>query len=158
MVKLFIIPILLAISLTGCGFALRGTQSPTSANHQSLDIISDGSPEASLLKSYLTKELQKQGLMVAPTNNHLTLKNIGHRRYELVGVLTEVRLVLSAEVGYQVGERKYLYPVQVEHSYQYNDASVASDLEGDRVKTWLYQQLAEQISEQYRTLAQELSP
>lgn len=154
MVKSFIISLLLAVSLTGCGFVLRGTQSPIAPTHQSLDIIFGDNAEAHSLKPHLIKTLQRQGVTVETANNRLTLKNIEYRRYELVGILTEVRLVLSAEVEYQLGERMYLYPVRAEHSYQHNDASVASDLQGERAKTWLYQQLAEQIAEQYHSLAQ----
>ena len=87
------------------------------------------------------------------------------QKYELVGVLTEVRLVLSADVTYQTlqtevsstGSRMPVIvksPVQVERSYQFNEASVSvEDQQGEHVKDWLYDALARRITDQYVALS-----
>lgn len=159
MPKQFFSVLLLSLFLTGCGFTLRGFNQamPTNPTQQSVQILSDNSADAIALKANLIKHLQRQGITITDTNNRLLLKNVHHRRYELVGMLTEVRLVMSAEVEYRIGERMYLYPIQAEHSYQHNEAGVASDLQGDKAKNWLYHTLAEQISEQYRALSSQHS-
>lgn len=147
--------LLLALSLTGCGFALRGVNQTTPSNlaHQNVQIFSDNNADALALKANLIKHLQRQGMTITNTNHQLILKNVHHRRYELVGILTEVRLVMTADVEYRIGEQMYLYPIQAEHTYQHNEAGVAGDLQGDRAKVWLFHNLAEQISEQYRVLS-----
>ena len=41
-------------------------------------------------------------------------------------------------------------PIQVERSYQYNEASVSTDdLQGDQIRDWLYDSLARRITDQY---------
>lgn len=155
MPKQFFSVLLLVLSLTGCGFALRGVgqTTPIAPTHQSVQVLSEQTADALALKSRLIKQLQMQGITIANTNNQLTLKNVHHRRYELVGILTEVRLVMTADVEYRIGEKMYLYPIQTEHSYQHNEAGVASDVQGDKAKLWLYDNLSKQIAEQYRALS-----
>ena len=84
----------------------------------------------------------------------IDISNVRFKRYELVGVLTEIRLVLSANVSYQTIENgkpvTLSNPIQVERSYQYNDASVSTDdQQGDQVRDWLYDSLARRITDQY---------
>jgi LPS-assembly lipoprotein len=84
----------------------------------------------------------------------IKVDNLRFRRYELVGVLTEIRLVLSADVTYdtyQNGQPVTLTnPIQVERSYQYNEASVSTDdQQGDQIRDWLYDSLARRITDQY---------
>lgn len=145
------------ISLTGCGFALRGTDKAVqlAPKHQAVQISTDDTPDAFALKQPLIKHLQMRGIHATSATNNITIKNIRFRRYDLVGTLTEVRLVLMADVAYYINEQMYTYPLQVEHSYQYNEASVATtDGQGDTARTWLYDSLAERIAEQYRAIAQ----
>lgn len=41
-------------------------------------------------------------------------------------------------------------PIQVERSYQYNEASVSTDdLQGSQIRDWLYDSLARRITDQY---------
>lgn len=41
-------------------------------------------------------------------------------------------------------------PIQVERSYQYNEASVSTDdQQGDQIRDWLYDSLARRITDQY---------
>ena len=84
----------------------------------------------------------------------ITINNVRFKRYELVGVLTEIRLVLSADVSYQTMENgkpiTLSNPIQVERSYQYNEASVSTDdQQGDQIRDWLYDSLARRITDQY---------
>ena len=95
----------------------------------------------------------------------IRVENVQLQKYELVGVLTEVRLVLSADVTYQTlqaevsntGSRMPVTvksPVQVERSYQFNEASVSvEDQQGEQVKDWLYDALARRITDQYVALS-----
>ena len=84
----------------------------------------------------------------------IKIDNLRFKNYELVGVLTEIRLVLSADVTYQTmknGQPVTLTsPIQVERSYQYNEASVSTDdQQGTQIRGWLYDSLARRITDQY---------
>ena len=88
----------------------------------------------------------------------ITVNNVRFKRYELVGVLTEIRLVMSADVSYQSVENgkpiTLTNPIQVERSYQYNEASVSTDdQQGDQIRDWLYDSLARRITDQYVAIA-----
>lgn len=159
---------ILTLGVSGCGFALRGTNDSlqVAPQFQSVQIATDGTSEAITLKQPLIKHLQMRGVAYhqnansaktgANVNNpnSIALNNVHFRRYELVGTLTEVRLVLMANVEYRFGDKTYQYPLQVERNYQYNEVSVvAVDGQGNKAKTWLYDNLAERIAEQYRSLA-----
>lgn len=161
MSKSFSVLVCLAmLSLSGCGFALRGTDDSLhiSPAHQRVSIQAQDTPEAFALKQPLTKYLNLRGVSLA-TGNTISLDNVRFRQYKLIGTLTEVRLVLMADITYQIGEQKHAYPLQVERSYQYNEASVATlDGQGDQAKAWLYDALAERIAEQYRAIAQSAKP
>ena len=84
----------------------------------------------------------------------IDISNVRFKRYELVGVLTEIRLVLSADVSYQTFENGkpviLKNAIQVDRSYQYNEASVSTDdQQGDQIRDWLYERLARRITDQY---------
>lgn len=158
MLKQFVVSTLCVsvLAVSGCGFALRGTDKSlhVAPQHQSVQITTTGTSEATALKQPLIKHLQMRGVDYAPSANAIRLDNVHFRRYDVVGTLTEVRLVLLADVVYEFNGQKHSYPLQVERSYQYNEASVvAVDGQGDKAKTWLYDNLAERIAEQYRSLA-----
>lgn len=150
------------LALSGCGFALRGTADSlhVAPQYQNITLKSDESEHAFALKQPLAKHLQMRGMnpsLIAnmSATNAIELKNVRFRRFDFVGTLTEVRLVLMADVSYVVGGKQHQYPLQVDRSYQYNEASVVAD-DGQRkqAELWLYDHLAERISEQYRALAQ----
>ena len=127
------------------------------------------------LKLPLTRRLEALGVEVTDnmtsadvTNNNknataepiaaISVNNIRFKRYELVGVLTEIRLVISADVSYQALQNGKVVtltnPIQVERSYQYNEASVSTDdQQGDQVRDWLYDSLARRITDQYVAIA-----
>lgn len=150
--------------LTGCGFQLRGYDAPLHFNVASTAIIIDDNRLSFPLKLPLTKRLESLGVTIVdgsatPSNTAepiatINVNNVRFKRYELVGVLTEIRLVLSADVTYQTlqdGKPVTLTnPMQVERSYQYNEASVSTDdQQGSQIRDWLYDSLSRRIADQY---------
>lgn len=90
--------------------------------------------------------------------SRIHISDVHFKRFELVGVLTEIRLVLSANVSYQVWQDGQLTtisnPILIERSYQYNEASVnVEDQQGKQIQEWLYSNLARRISDQYMALS-----
>lgn len=159
--------------LTGCGFHLRGYDTPLKFDVAKAVVIVEDNRISFPLKLPLTRRLEALGVDVVDNmarienaNNNssndasaekiasVTVNNVRFKRYELVGVLTEIRLVLSAEVTYhtfQNGQPVTLTnPIQVERSYQYNEASVSTDdQQGSQIRDWLYDSLARRITDQY---------
>ncbi|MGP5210405.1 LPS-assembly lipoprotein LptE [Psychrobacter alimentarius] len=157
--------------LSGCGFQLRGYDSPMLFDAAKTAVIIEDNRISFPLKLPLTHRLETLGVEVIDNmtvsdvmaNNKnvnadpiaaINISNVRFKRYELVGVLTEIRLVLSANVTYQTTENgkpvTLTNPIQVERSYQYNEASVSTDdLQGDQIRDWLYDSLARRITDQY---------
>ncbi|MDO4896126.1 MAG: hypothetical protein Q3971_02080 [Moraxella sp.] len=148
------------LGASGCGFALRGTQDGlhVAPAYQNVQLVLDDTPDAFALKQSLIKQLQMRGINPHQGNSTISIHNVRFRQYKLVGTLTEIRLVLMADVEYQLGDQKHAHPLQAERSHQYNEASVTTtDKQGDKAKIWLYDSLSEQIAEQYRAIAQRTS-
>ena len=152
--------------LSGCGFQLRGYDAPLRFEMAKTALIIDDSRTSFPLKLPLTHRLKSLGVDVVEsdsvknsTDNSeqiaiIKVDNVRFKRYELVGVLTEIRLVISANVTYktmQDGKPVTLSnPIQVERSYQYNEASVSTDdQQGTQIRDWLYESLARRIADQY---------
>ncbi|MEN6670906.1 hypothetical protein AAJP47_11070 [Psychrobacter sp. B38] len=157
--------------LSGCGFQLRGYDAPMLFGADKTAVIIEDNRISFPLKRPLTRRLNVLGVDVIDnmtasdvvTNNKsvgaepiavINISDVRFKRYELVGVLTEIRLVLSANVTYQTIENgkpvTLTNPIQVERSYQYNEASVSTDdLQGDQIRDWLYDSLARRITDQY---------
>ena len=157
--------------LSGCGFQLRGYDTPMLFGVAKTAVIIEDNRTSFPLKLPLTRRLETLSVDVIDnmttadvvSNNQragaepiaaIDISNVRFKRYELVGVLTEIRLVLSANVTYQTTENgkpvTLSNPIQVERSYQYNDASVSTDdQQGDQVRDWLYDSLARRITDQY---------
>ena len=162
-------------SLSGCGFQLRGYGAPMLFDVAKTAVIIEDNRTSFPLKLPLTKQLEALGVDVitnmtladVASNNQragaetiaaITVNNVRFKRYELVGVLTEIRLVISADVSYQsIDNGKPITlsnPIQVERSYQYNEASVSTDdQQGDQIREWLYDSLARRITDQYVAIA-----
>lgn len=160
-------------SLTGCGFHLRGYDVPMRFDIAKTAVIVEDNRISFPLKLPLTRRLEALGVdvvdsmsLIENTANNATsntdpdriatinVNNVRFRRYELVGVLTEIRLVLSADVTYQTIQNDQpvtlTNPIQVERSYQYNEASVSTDdQQGSQIRDWLYDSLARRITDQY---------
>lgn len=143
--------------LTGCGYQLRGSHSTAtlpSTAHQTQIVLSDDETTTAL-KQPLTERLRLLGVHVNDqADNIIKIENVRVQRFELVGVLTEVRLVMSGDVSHTIHKNgqaiTVLLPVQAERTYQYNKASVSSsDKQSTQAHQWLYQGLAERIVEQY---------
>lgn len=148
--------VLSALTLSGCGFALRGTGESLqiAPAYQTVQLSLDDSQENLHLKRAMTKHLELMHLKTGLSTNQIRVDNLRFRRYELVGTLTEIRLVLSADVKITVGTKTTTAPMQVEQSYQYNEASVVTlDQQGEESRGWLYDQLGERIAERYRAMA-----
>ena len=157
--------------LSGCGFQLRGYDSPMLLNANKTAVIIEDNRTSFPLKLPLTRRLTTLGVDVignmtvddvirsnqqagAKPIAAIDISNVRFKRYELVAVLTEIRLVLSADVSYQTIENgkpvTLTNPIQVERSYQYNEASVSTDdQQGDQIRDWLYDSLARRITDQY---------
>ncbi|MEZ7500864.1 hypothetical protein QO189_00100 [Psychrobacter sp. Arc29] len=157
--------------LSGCGFQLRGYDTPMLLNDSKTAVIIEDNRTSFPLKLPLTRRLITLGVDVidnmtvddvirsnqqadAKPIAAIDISNVRFKRYELVGVLTEIRLVLSADVSYQTIENgkpvTLTNPIQVERSYQYNEASVSTDdQQGDQIRDWLYDSLARRITDQY---------
>lgn len=160
-----------SMSLAGCGFQLRGFDTPLQFDVAKTAVIIEDNRTSFPLKLPLTERLEALGVEVvdgmalienantatkddAEDIASITVKNVRFKRYELVGVLTEIRLVLSADVTYQTMQNgqpvTLTNPIQVERSYQYNEASVSTDdLQGSQIRDWLYDSLARRITDQY---------
>lgn len=163
------------ISLSGCGFQLRGYDAPMLFDVNKTAVIIEDDRTSFPLKLPLVSRLKALGVEVidnmtladVANNNQkagaepiaaITVNNVRFKRYELVGVLTEIRLVMSADVSYQSIENgkpvTLTNPIQVERSYQYNEASVSTDdQQGDQIRDWLYDSLARRITDQYVAIA-----
>lgn len=163
------------VSLSGCGFQLRGYDAPMLFDINKTAVIIEDNRTSFPLKLPLVSRLKALGVEVidnmtladVANNNQkagaepiaaITVNNVRFKRYELVGVLTEIRLVMSADVSYQSIENgkpvTLTNPIQVERSYQYNEASVSTDdQQGDQIRDWLYDSLARRITDQYVTIA-----
>ena len=160
-----------AAALSGCGFQLRGYDSAMLLDVEKTAVIIEDNRTSFPLKLPLTRRLKTLGVDVISNmsseevarNNQkagaesiaaIDIRNVRFKRYELVGVLTEIRLVLSADVSYQTMENgkpvTLSNPIQVERSYQYNEASVSTDdQQGEQTRDWLYDTLARRITDQY---------
>lgn len=148
------------LSLTACGFTLRGTSQAMQipASYANVFLSMQDTPELHALKQPLVQELGLIGVSSTQSSDlQIEIKNLRFRRYELVGTLTEIRLVLTADVIFTTKDgRKLNDTAQVEHSYQYNEASVTpQDQQGEQVKPWLYDELAKRITQKYHAFALE---
>ncbi len=152
------------LSLTACGFALRGTSSAShiAIPYSQATIVTADNPESYELRHKLATRLSLLGvstdgaLLSTAVNspNQIRIEHVNQRRYQLVGALSEVRLVLTADVSFQLGAKRVRQQVQVERSYQLNEAGVTTqDQQGEQAQRWLQDHLAERIAEQYYALS-----
>jgi len=169
--------VLAATSLSGCGFQLRGYHNTERLKMvrslPATQLVFGNAPEDVAVKNALKHQF---ALMTLPTvdgptltNNSAVLvdtkgqptiqvRNIQLQTYRLRGLLTEIRMVMSAEVTYQLqqnGAPKIIKnTIQVQRSYQYDQANVATDNpQAEQIKVWLYDNIAQRVAEQYLALA-----
>lgn len=149
--KASVLVLLGAVTLSGCGYELRGMHQNTATVPLSVSLTGG----ERTLKDALGRELAMAGFVMTPSDGEpsIEIKAVELRRYELVGVLTEIRLLLTASVTYQTPQGKQTHRVEAARSYQYNEAGLSSlDSESDQIRLELNQTLARRISEQYRSL------
>lgn len=173
------------IALTGCGFALRTAPSAQPTTNPTPIVLNINSTDQDLILAINTALSQKLAQPItqpitqldtptpmtanttanAKTTADIELNNITLQRYELLGVLSEIRLVLSGTVSYPSHSipshsnsshsspiySKQSYPVSVSYSYQHNEATIAQDND-NAIRAWLYNEFASQIAEQYHLL------
>lgn len=155
-----------SLTLPACGYQLRGLQNQpiqtkTSIHHRT-HINIDAGEYTQPLKHKLSTRLALLGIASDDqmSDNQIQISNVRFQEYKLIGVLSEVRLALVADVSYHYlksGQKASLtQSLQVERSYQFNEASLAiSDQQGDQARQWLYDSLVERIAEQYYALGLE---
>ena len=162
-------------TLTSCGFHLRGYETAMTYAVGSTVLQLNSDPVSFALKYPLNRKLDAVGIQVVDDigreinsideryTGTIKVDNVRFRKYELVGVLTEIRLVLSADVTYQTLDNSIgqvgspitvTNPIVVERSYQFDEASVSvDDMQGDEVREWLYEDLSQRIVDQYVALS-----
>lgn len=150
--------------LTACGFALRGYETPVTAIAAPVSFILGNKQEDFAVKRALHNQFKQLNIPTADAPNPSTttlpsiqVANIKLQNYQLRGILTEIRLVLSADVRYRIMEngspKVITNNIQVQRSYQYNQASVSTDNpQAEQIKVWLYDNLAQRITDQYMAL------
>lgn len=150
------------VALAGCGYQLRADVpdggSVLGVHHAIIDVTVDNDER---FYQTLAQKLKHLGIFINTKTPEATLPDAIYvqtpkvQSYRLVGVLTEIRMVLSATIDYHIHDQVYSMPIQVSRSYQHNHASVtAIDAQANEVLTWLYDDLATRISEQYQALHQ----
>lgn len=169
-----LLTVMLTTTLTGCGFALRGYNTPAIVSSAPVNISMGSKLEDFEVKKALKNQFTQLGITVndkspvletKPTSTpikplatpSIQVSNIQLQTYQLRGLLTEIRLVLSADVRYKVIQDgkpvEVTNNVQVQRSYQYDLASVNTDNpQAEQIKLWLYENLAQRISDQYMAL------
>ena len=178
-------------ALSACGFHLQGQQPHVSANtHASnistqLPVLIDAqtSKSAYALRLSLLKQLTRYDAdaHIADTNdqqeqatlaslgvkaaNRISIDDVSIQKYQLAGLLTEVRLTMTAKIRYHIQnthdtptthDRTFTHhrTLMVERSYQYNQTSVSvEDLQRTQTEIELYHAMAQRIADQYIALS-----
>lgn len=146
--------------MTGCGFTLRGYDNQIVQTNQTIGLNFGNNLADIQLKNAVKEKLNQLSIKtISDTGNtaHIQVKNIELQQFQLRGVLTEIRMVMSADVSYHlIKDGKTIEKsnrLQAQRSYQYDQASVNIDNpQADQIQNWLYDNLAQQIADQYITL------
>lgn len=150
--------------LTGCGFQLRGYSNPVSQIQHHTQLNFGNSSTDIAVKNTLKQQLNQLGIPTSENQsnrihspNQIKVSNIQLQTYQLRGLLTEIRLVMTADVHYEVLQQGKLQnihnTIQVQRSYQYDQATLATDNpQAEQITLWLYDNLAERIVNQYMAL------
>ena len=157
--------------LHGCGFQLRGYPSAVVQLAQSTELVFGTKPDDIMVKNALKRQLDLLALGYTDSVNdtavshvpaasevpRIQVDNIRLDTYQLRGILTEIRMVMSADVSYSVQQngvwQNKTQTLQVQRSYQYDQASVATDNpQADQIRAWLADNLAQRIADQYVAL------
>lgn len=180
---LAMVGILTATTFSGCGFQLRGyhnSERQQLLRHLPATQLVFGDSAADIAVKNALKhqfELMTLPTVDAPTPSTIGLSamaavpyqqptisvsNIRLQTYRLRGLLTEIRMVMSADVTYHLQQsgkpQTITNTIQVQRSYQYDQASVATDNpQAEQIKVWLYDNLAQRIADQHLALVAAVS-
>lgn len=157
--------VLLIGQLSGCGFTLRGYHEPIANINQHIGLKFGNELTDITLKNILKEKFQQLTILQltilnvsdSHENANIQVKNIELQKFQLVGILTEIRMVMSADVSFSVlQDGKVIQKnqrIQAQRSYQYDQASVNIDNpQAEQIQHWLYDNLAQQIADQYIAL------
>ncbi|ELA08523.1 hypothetical protein MOMA_08176 [Moraxella macacae 0408225] len=157
----------LVLQVTACGFHLRGYTSPLSLSIPSTSLIFGDNLADVSLKNALKDKFSLLAVTVDTESAldsksgvqkpSILVQNIRLQNFQLRGVLTEVRMVMSADVTYYTQQHDKIVSktntIQVQHSYQYDQANVNTEnTQAEKIQNWLYDALAERIADQYVAL------
>lgn len=163
--------VLLCLLLTACGFQLRGSQINSIQNQQSIQVVLN---VTNTNQAHLTKKIKQQLLVSGtkvtfktnkaqpniPINGQIQLgvNNIYLRKHQLVGKLSEIQLLLTADIQLKKTKTSQNKPsgwktrarrIEVQRSYQYNQESVSSNKQQERhIIDIMQQEMAEKITQQ----------
>lgn len=152
--------VLLIGQLSGCGFTLRGYHEPIANINQHIGLKFGNELTDITLKNILKEKFQQLTILNVSDsyeNANIQVKNIELQKFQLVGILTEIRMVMLADVSFSVlQDGKVIQKtqrIQAQRSYQYDQASVNIDNpQAEQIQHWLYDNLAQQIADQYIAL------
>lgn len=155
-----ILTVCLTWQMTACGFTLRGYHEPVAQIKQTTTLNFGNGFADIRLKNALKETLNQLSIKTSSENSqnaNIEVKNISLQKFQLRGVLTEIRMVMSADVSYFVVKNgqtlQKTQRIQAQRSYQYDQASVNIDNpQADQIQNWLYDNLAQQIADQYMAL------
>lgn len=167
LIRLVLASVLLT-QLSACGFALRGYNSAITQSIPNTQLVFGNSQEDIAVKNALKQQFSQFAIKTqdvgttqqSPNSDklaHIQVSDIKLQTYQLRGILTEIRMVMSADVRYQVMQngtpKTVTNTIQVQRSYQYDQATVATDNpQAEQIKVWLYDNLAQRIADQYMAL------
>lgn len=152
--------VLLIGQLSGCGFTLRGYHEPIANINQHIGLKFGNELTDITLKNILKEKFQQLTILNvgdSHENANIQVKNIELQKFQLVGILTEIRMVMLADVSFSVLQDGQVIQktqrIQAQRSYQYDQASVNIDNpQAEQIQHWLYDNLAQQIADQYIAL------
>ncbi|MCB1664292.1 MAG: hypothetical protein KDI28_00815 [Pseudomonadales bacterium] len=155
--------LVLALLLTGCGFALRGSERPAPPPGADTVFIRSAQENSPLSQSVQTA-LQAQQLRIVPDAAQATyVLQIGAEEFDTRAATVngraraaEYRYLLSAEVSLTQGETTLLAPerILVENQLFFDSYNTAGSIqEEDLVRQEMRQQFAQQLLSRLRALA-----
>lgn len=162
--------------MSGCGYQLRDYERQHLAHldapvHRTFVLSFGSGSHHDELARLLQQKLRALGMQQlqgihasAQTQQKIHIDALNFRQFKLVGVLSEIRVVLSAKVYYQWQAadgsiQNHEDTLQVASSYQYNEADISThDAQNTQVRHTLTDTLATRISEQYHSLSQTKPP
>lgn len=159
--------LILSLLLASCGFKLRGSEQPVFVN-PNITLNVSHSKQNRLLKKKIMQQLTVLGASVTDIkqvnaspqknlsgqvlldNTQVNIVNIKLRKHRLVGRLTEIQLLLTADViissNTKTTRQRQLH---IQRSYQYDQATVSTkDAEEARIVSLMHEEMASKISQQ----------